>query len=245
MTSVSFLRCYSKIECNNYYSVIIHKYGEFFVCKDYSLKYYILSAPNLPVTHTQYHMSNEILLGKLSANGTVDVESPIVVEKKTEEGKKKKKRQGSLLLLLLFLMAVGLGAAAAAVALTSVTLPAPVAFYGRVDSPDSIDDSGSGGGDGAAAVIPTALAASAAVTDGKGTVIEPNGLTKSGEMVMTGYSDRIYSTELRCSIDSLPVHCSGSPVTLSGLPPGEHELTIAEPMHDGLTVKSFSWVISE
>jgi hypothetical protein len=188
-------------------------------------------------------MSNEILLGKLSANGTVDVESPIVVEKKTEEGKKKKKRQGSLLLLL-FLMAVGLGAVAA-VALTSVTLPAPVAFYGHVDSPDSIDDSGSSRGDGAAAVIPTALAASAAVTDGKGTVIGPNGLTKSGEMVMTGYSDRIYSTELRCSIDSLPVHCSGSPVTLSGLPPGEHELTIAEPMHDGLTVKSFSWVISE
>jgi hypothetical protein len=188
-------------------------------------------------------MSNEILLGKLSANGTVDVESPIVVEKKTEEGKKKKKRQGSLLLLL-FLMAVGLGAVAA-VALTSVTLPAPVAFYGHVDSRGSIDDSGSGGGDGASAVIPAALAASATATDGKGTVIEPNGLTKSGEMVMTGYSDRIYSTELRCSIDSLPVHCSGSPVTLSGLPPGEHELTIAEPMHDGLTVKSFSWKISE
>lgn len=184
-------------------------------------------------------MSNEILLGKLSANGTVDVESPIVVEKKIEKGKKKK-RQGSL--LLLFLVTVGL--AAAAVALTSVTLLAPVAFYGRVDSPDSIDDSGSSS-HGASAVIPTALAASAAVTDGKGKVIEPNGLTKSGEMTMTGYSDRIYSAELRCSIDSLPVHCSGSPLTLSGLPPGEHELTITEPMHDKITVKSFSWVISE
>jgi hypothetical protein len=192
-------------------------------------------------------MSDEILLGKLSVNGTVDVESPIVVEKKIEKGEKekKKKRQGSLLLLL-FLVAVGLGAAAA-VALTSITLPAPVAFYGRVDIPDSIDDSGSSrGGNGAAsAVIPTALAASAAVTDGKGTVIEPNGVTKSGEMTMTGYSDRIYSAELRCSIDSLPVHCSGSPLTLAGLPPGEHELTITEPMHDKITVKSFSWVISE
>jgi hypothetical protein len=185
-------------------------------------------------------MSNEILLGKLSANGTVDVESPIVVEKKIEEGKKKKKRQGSL---LLFLMAVGLGAAA--VALTSVTLPAPVAFYGHVDSRGSIDDSGSSRGDGAAAVIPAALAASAIATDGKGTVIEPNGLTKSGEMVMTGYSGSSYSAELRCSIDSLPVHCSGSPVTLSGLPPGEHVLTIAEPMHDKITVKSFSWEILE
>src|SRR5215208_2811451 len=102
-------------------------------------------------------MSNEILLGKLSANHTVDVESPIVVEKKKEE-KGKKKRQGSL---LLFLMAIGLGAAAA-VALSSVTLLAPVAFYGRVYSPDSIDDSGSSSGDGpAAASIPTALAASA------------------------------------------------------------------------------------
>jgi hypothetical protein len=189
-------------------------------------------------------MSDEILLGKLSANGTVDVVSPIVVEKKIEKGEKeKKKRQGSLLLLL-FLVAVGLGAAV--VALTSITLPAPVAFYGRVDIPDSIDDSGSSGGDGAeASVIPTALAASAAVTDGKGKVIEPNGVTKSGEMIMTGYSDRIYSAELRCSIDSLPVHCSGGPVTLAGLPPGEHELTITEPMHDKITVKSFSWVISE
>ena len=78
-------------------------------------------------------MSNEILLGKLSANRTVDVESPIVVEKKKE----KKKRQGGP---LLFLMAVGL----AALALTSLTLLAPPAIYGHVDSPGGIDDSGGG-----------------------------------------------------------------------------------------------------
>ncbi len=47
-----FLHCCSKIECNNYYSIIIHKNGEFLVCTAYSLKYYILSEPNLPVTHT-------------------------------------------------------------------------------------------------------------------------------------------------------------------------------------------------
>jgi hypothetical protein len=182
-------------------------------------------------------MSNEILLGKLSANRTVDVESPIVVEKKKEKGKKK--RQGSL---LLFLMAVGLGAAA--VALSSITLLAPVAFYGRVYSPDSIDDSGSSSGDGAA-VIPTALAASATATDGKGKVIEPNGLTKSGEMTMTGYSGSSYSTELRCSIDSLPMYCSGSPVTLSELPSGDHIFTIAQPVSGKITVQSFSWGILE
>src|SRR5215218_2195269 len=176
-------------------------------------------------------MSNEIQLGKLSANRTADVESPIVVGEKKE----KKKRPGGL---LLFLMAVGLGA----VALASITLLAPVAFYGHVDSPGSIDDSGSRG-DGAA-VITSALAASATATDGNGAMIEDNGLTKSGEMTMTGYSDSSYSTELSCSIDSLPAYCSGSPVTISGLPPGGHVFTIAEPLSDETTVESFSWDIS-
>src|SRR5215211_6132139 len=177
-------------------------------------------------------MSNEIQLGKLSANRTADVESPIVVEKKKE----KKKRPGGL---LLFLMAVGLGA----VALTSVTLLAPVAFYGYVDSPGSIDSSGSRG-DGSA-VIPTALAASATATDGKGTVIENNGLTKSGEMTIAGYLDSSYSTDLNCAIDNLPAYCSGNPVTFSGLPPGEHVFTIVEPVRDEITVQYFGWGILE
>ena len=42
----------AKIECNNYYSIIIHKNGELLDSKAYSLKYSILRAPNLPVTHT-------------------------------------------------------------------------------------------------------------------------------------------------------------------------------------------------
>ena len=177
-------------------------------------------------------MSNEILLGKLSANRTVDAESPIVVEKKKE----KKKRQGGV---LLFLMAVGLGA----LALTSVTLLAPAAFYGHVDSPGGIDDSG-GRGDGAA-VIPTALAASATATDGKGKAIGDNGLTKSADMTIRGYSPSSYSTKLSCSIDSLPMYCSGSPVTISGLPLGEHVFTIVQAFRDEITVQSFSWEISE
>jgi hypothetical protein len=179
-------------------------------------------------------MSNEILPGKLSANRAVSAESQIVVEEKKKE---KKKRGGGL---MLFLMAVGLGA----VALASITLLAPVAFYGHVDSsPGSIDDSGSRG-DGAA-VVPTALAASAIATDGKGTVIEDNGSTKSGEMTITGYSDSSYSPELHCAIDSLPSYCSGGPVTISGLPSGEHVFTIAEPLSDKTTVESFSWDISK
>jgi hypothetical protein len=177
-------------------------------------------------------MSNEILPGKLSANRAVSAASPIVVEEK----KKEKKRRGSL---PLFLLAVGLGA----VSLASITLLAPVAFYGLVDSPGSIDDTRSRG-DGAA-VITSALAASATATDGKGTVIENNGLTESGEMTIAGYSDGSYGTELHCAIDNLPAYCSGSPVTFSGLPPGEHVFTMVESINDQITVQYFGWNILE
>jgi hypothetical protein len=160
------------------------------------------------------------------------VESPVVVEKKNEN----KKRRGCL---PLFLLAVGLGA----VALASITLLAPVAFYGHVDSPGSIDDTSSRGE--GAAVITSALTASATATDDKGTVIENNGLTKSGEMTIAGYSDSSYSTELHCAIDSLPTYCSGSPVTFSGLPPGEHVFTMVESINDQITVQYFGWDILE
>jgi hypothetical protein len=176
-------------------------------------------------------MSKEILPGKLSANRAVSAESTIVVEEK------KKRRGGGL---LLFLMAVGLGA----VALASISSLAPVAFYGYVGSPGSIGDDSGNGGNGAA-VIPTALAASATAKDGNGALIGDNGLTKSDEMTITGYSDSSYSTVLSCSIDSLPVYCSGSPVTVSGLPAGEHTFTIAEPSSHEITAQSFSWDISE
>jgi hypothetical protein len=172
-------------------------------------------------------MRKEILPGKLSANRTVSAESPIVVEKK--------ERGGGGGRLLLFLVAVGLGA----VALTSITVLAPVAFYDYVNSPGSIDDRSDG------AAIPTALAAaSVTATDGKGTMIEDNGMTKSAKMTITGYSDSKYDAGFQCSIDSLPTYCDGSPVTLSGLPPGEHAFTIAEPSSGETVVRAFSWNIS-
>ena len=177
-------------------------------------------------------MSNEIQLGKLSANRTADVESPIVVGEK--EGKKK--RRGGL---LPFLLTVGIGA----VALASITLLAPVAFYGHIDSPGSIDDTSSRAE--GAAVITSALAASATATDGKGIAIENNGLTKSGEMTIAGYLDSSYSTEVHCAIDSLPAYCSGSPITFSGLPPGEHVFTTVESINDQITVQYFGWSILE
>jgi hypothetical protein len=175
-------------------------------------------------------MRKEILPGKLSANRAVSVESPIVVEKKRRRG------GGNL---LLFLMAVGLGA----VALTSITVLAPVAFYDYVNSPGSINDDSGNRGAGAAA-IPTALAASVTAADGKGTMIGDNGVTESAKMTITGYSDSKYDAGLQCWIDSLPLYCSGSPVTVSGLPPGEHAFTIAEPSSGETIVRAFSWNIS-
>jgi hypothetical protein len=74
-------------------------------------------------------------------------------------------------------------------------------------------------------------------------VIENNGVTESDEMTITGYSDSSYSTELRCSIDSLPVYCDGSPVMMSGFPPGKYTLTIEEPSSGKTMVWTFSWTI--
>ena len=177
-------------------------------------------------------MSNEILPGKLSSNRSVSAESPVVMEKKKEN----KKRRGGL---PRFILAVGLGV----LALASITLLAPVAFYGHVDSPGSIDDTSSRGDGGS--VITSALAASATATDGKGTVIKNNGLTKSGEMTIAGYSDGSYNGELHCAIDSLPAYCSGSPVTFSGLPPGEHVFTMVDSINDQIRVEYYSWGIVE
>ena len=175
-------------------------------------------------------MTNEILSENLSANSAVSAESPVVREKK------ERARKGRLL----FLMAIGLGT----VALAGISLLTPVTFYGRVGSPGSIGDDISSGGD--STTVPSALAASsAAVIDGKGIAIGDNGVTKSAEITISDYSDSTYSTKLRCSIDLLPTYCSGSPVTLSGLPPGEHIFTVIESIGDKTAVRSFSWDISE
>ena len=175
-------------------------------------------------------MSNEILPGKLSANRSVSTESPVVVEKKES-----KKRRGGL---PLFLLTIGLGA----IALASITLLAPVALYSPIEGPTSIDEA-SDRGEGEA-VVTGALAASATATDGEGTVIENYGLTRSGDMTIAGYSDSSsYSTELICAIDNLPAYCSGSPVTFTGLPPGEHVFSTVESINDQIIVQYFSWEI--
>jgi hypothetical protein len=176
-------------------------------------------------------MRKEILPGKLSANRVVTAESPIVVEKK------KKRGEGGR--LLLFLMAVGLGA----VALTSITVLAPVSFYGYVASPGSINDSGNSGD--SVAKPTTALTASFKAIDGEGNVIEENGVTRSDAITITGYSDSEYDPRLQCSIDSLYIYCNDSgEVSISGLHAGKHTFTSIEPSSGETIVRAFSWNIS-
>ncbi len=174
-------------------------------------------------------MSKEMLPIKLTGDQSLVTEPSIV----TERNKDKKRRGG----LTVCLLAVTIGA----VALTSITLLAPAAFYNNIKSSSSIGDSGY------AAAIPTDMAASLKATDGKGRVIEDNGVTDSDEMTITGYSDSSYSTKLSCLLNNLQhAYCSGDdPVTLSGLPPGEYNFTVVRPLSDKTTVHSFSWYISE
>jgi hypothetical protein len=174
-------------------------------------------------------MSKEMLPVKSGSNRAGSTESTIVVEEKKKIGEGGGR-------LPSFLIAVGLGA----LALTSITVLAPASFYGYVESPGSINDSG----DGAAAAIPTRLGTSVKATDGEGVVIEDNGVTTSGTMTISGYSDSKYKVGLQCWIDLLPLYCSGSSVTISGLPPGEHTFAIIEPSSSETIVRALSWKIS-
>jgi hypothetical protein len=174
-------------------------------------------------------MSKEMLSGKSDANRARSVGSTIVVEEN-----KREERGGRLLLLLI---AIGLGA----VVLTSITVLAPASFYSYVGSPGSINDSGNG----AAAAIPSDLASSIKARDGEGIVIEDNGVTKSGTMTITGYSDDEYDVGSQCWIDSLPLFCSGNSVTIWGVPPGPHSFTIVEPSNEETIVPAFTWNVSK
>jgi hypothetical protein len=173
-------------------------------------------------------MSEETLPVKSGANLTGSAESTVVVEQK--------KRLEGVDRISLLLIAVGVGT----IALTSIIVLAPVSFYGYVESPGSINDSGVG----AAAAIPTDLAPSIKAIDGEGIMIEDNGMTKSGTMTITGYSGDDYDVGLQCWIDSLPLFCRGDSVTIEGLPPGRHSVTIVEPSSEETIVRAFSWNIS-
>jgi hypothetical protein len=101
----------------------------------------------------------------------------------------------------------------------------------------SSTDSGS-----AALKVTAAMSLSFEARDAEGNVIHiSNGLGRSEQITISGYSDIGYSTKLRCSIDTLPVYCDGSPITISGLPHGKHKFSIAETGSAETVVRVFNW----
>jgi hypothetical protein len=90
--------------------------------------------------------------------------------------------------------------------------------------------------------VTAAMSPSFEARDAEGNVIHiNNGLGRSEQITISGYSDIGYSTKLRCSIDTLPVYCDGSPITISGLPHGKHKFSIAETGSAETVVCVFNW----
>lgn len=173
-------------------------------------------------------MSKEILPEKLSRDHGLGPESlPVVIE--TNKGK----REG---LLVVFLMAVGIGILVSA---SIFLLPYVNSLGGSIlGSMSSTADSGSS----SVVEATAALAPSFIATDAIGNVIDiSNGVARSEQITISGYSDSRYSTKLHCSIDGLPVYCDGSPITISGLPHGEHRFSVLEPSSAETIIRVFSW----
>jgi hypothetical protein len=173
-------------------------------------------------------MSKETLPTKLGGELGLGPESPPILIETS------KKRREGLMLVILIAVGVGILALASIVLLPYVNSPRGNIF-GSVDG--STTDSGSG-----AVEATSALAASFKATDAKGNMIGiTDGLAKSEQITISGYSDSPYSTKLKCSIDALPVYCDGSPISLPGLPHGKHTFTISEPSTGETIVRVFSW----
>jgi hypothetical protein len=159
--------------------------------------------------------------------------TPIVIE--TE----KEKKRGGLAILLI---AIGVGILAlAGIALLIYVNSFGGNIFGGVSGSSSTAATDSGD---SVAKPTTALIDSFKAIDGKGNVIEENGVTKSDEITITGYSDSEYDARLQCSIDSLHIYCNGSgEVSISGLPTGKHTFTVVEPSNGETIVRAFSWNI--
>lgn len=78
--------------------------------------------------------------------------------------------------------------------------------------------------------------------DGKGIWIRPGLTTDSDKITLYDYSNKAYSTKLRCTIDSFPVYCDGGPVAIQGLPPGKHLFSVSESRISDEV--NFGWFIS-
>src|SRR5918994_7826662 len=172
-------------------------------------------------------MSKEMLPRKLS-EGLAPESLPTIIETNKE------KREG---LILVCLIAVG----AVIVPLgTIVLLPYVNSLEGNIFG--GVSSSTTDNGNHAFEATTTALGASFKAIDAKGDVIENNdGVARSEQITLTGYSDIVYSTKMLCTIDMLSLYCDGSPIAISGVPDGKHTFTIMEPSSGETIVRVFSW----
>jgi hypothetical protein len=171
-------------------------------------------------------MSKEMLPRKLG-EGLASESLPTIIETNRE------KRQG---LILVCLIAFGV----VIVPLASIVL---LPYVNSLEDNifDGVSSSTTNSGNDAFEAT-TALGASFKAIDAKGDVIENNeGIARSEQITLTGYSDSVYSTKMLCTIDMLSLYCDGSPIAISGLPAGEHTFIIMEPSSGQTIVRVFSW----
>ncbi len=173
-------------------------------------------------------MSKEMLPEKKNSEQGLGLAPPPVVKEDT----KKRKRDG---IIVIVLMALGIGI----LVLASAFLM-PYINSLRASVPYDISSTIGSGSASVEAISP--LADTFKVSDiGGGEIEIGNAIARSHQIAITGYSGDIYTTDLRCLVDALPVYCDGSPIIISGLPEGDHELRIVEPGYSEPMVHVFNW----
>jgi hypothetical protein len=172
-------------------------------------------------------MSKEMLPAKMGRDRGLGPESlPVVTD--TKKGKK----EG---LIVVLSMAVGIGILIVA---SIFVLPYLSSLRGSIlGGTDSITDSSSATFETTAILSPSFKA-----VDGKGNLVGTNnGVARSDQITISGYSSDTYNTELLCYIDKQPVYCKGGPINFSGIPNGSHEVHIVEIGKSEPVVSVFKW----
>jgi hypothetical protein len=176
-------------------------------------------------------MSKEMLPEKINGEQGLGPASPHITKVET----KKSKRDGITVILL---MAVGIGT----IILASAFL---MPYMNSLRASVPYDTSSTIGSGSASVEVITPLAETFKVSDtGGGEIDLGNAIAKSHEIIFSGYSGDLYTTDLRCLVDELPVYCDGSPIIISGLPEGIHKLRIVEPSYDEPIVHVFNWRVT-
>ncbi|MFL6513108.1 MAG: hypothetical protein ACJ70X_09195 [Nitrososphaera sp.] len=173
-------------------------------------------------------MSKEMLPEKKNSEHDLGPASTAIIKEEIS----KSKREG---IIVIVLMAVGIAALVLASAflmpyVTSLRASVPLASSSII------------GSNGASVAAITPLPSTFKAGDITGGEIDlGNAIARSDRISISGYSDNVYSTDLQCLVDTLPVYCDGSPIIISGLPDGDHELRIVKPSYGEPLIHVFNW----